>query len=1262
MINITNPMYCLCFLLSFQFDFFLDVPFIKASITDAEYLLMTSVASENVNEEPSFPRGAQWIAEQYKVITENTTTAGVGDITTAISSGGKDSTTPPQSPRRQLLRTLSPSAVDAATTTTPEKEAPTTTNQVVDNRLRIRTVISLGEVELELRQSVEGLPAPLPLARFGVADLYVLYQNTESGAMHVETCIPKVEAQDLRPEVPPEQSLAISSGHKASLLMLQWDASPGMTSQKLGIVLQKPLFVAELSFLLSVTRFVMPTFSFVKSSPIPFATHDILLKNKETFVAVDDAWLSPASRLLADAPGVSYCEYDGTEEHSLVLPSRDHLDELLPLILIGPACTLRLKNVTVVNADSLAACLQLAPGARLLAQPSDGVKLVEWKDGYSFKGSHGPAIPSAAVGGGGSGAAAGAGVSTSAGQGSLPTSPGSPSAAIPDRSLNISVNAVGVGLQLMQIDQAGQNGGGSGVGAAVGGASRSASVSLETAGITTGISRTGSQHHSASDLISPSSLGGDQQGSGIRRVTSVASTAALSQQQQQQQQSRSIRLLTATMDIAAGYESSGLMQKGHVEIQGLRAETRTIANADKILQDVAARDLVKHRKVRGKKESVVLQPCRLVFNFDLRSEVPPGGEVPQVVRTNVDLRASDLKLTVSPVVAELATSLGAGALEPLMQPSPSAPLRAVRQFERVWSIDPDATWQKDSELAVSLAVTGAGGGVTIWRPKTTTGYGITGHVITAGDTNPSFEVMTVAVNSGLVAYPASFKKVWSGGGATVWRPVPPEGYVSVGDVATCGENSSPPELSEVLCLHHSTLVEVPVGECLPLPAVSGSSPAATARATASLPPVDFWCVDNTMGTFIATTSSNSGSERGVESVQGRDLRSPSGLTPAALIAQGAAVAAADLVPISTISGTVTGLSSGSSGVVVATTTPKEEKVNSQLEKQMMVSRLNLTSSPKELFEIFQASRRQKRTEEVRRTLTPAVVDFRRVWSDQGAYSEGEGVTFWRPVAPPGYAALGDCVVRGFHPPSSCLVIREEYSGDVSKTGKLPLIKAPRDYELIWSDGTQKEDARLCFWKPIPHEGYVAMGCVASVGMMPPRKGIKCVRKDAAVTGTVPRLPVWAVRASEKSLPPFSIWSVDDTLGTFVVDPTDSYNSSNSLDKWKLKVSDEAPFTGGEDEVAAAVAAQQAGHGVDVLVNTGCISVLLLDALQVPVVEIETASLEAGVHGPSRQVVQAYLGLRPGMTAFNGSLKHWEPVVEPVDIIFKCDTNLGRKVS
>lgn len=74
--------------------------------------------------------------------------------------------------------------------------------------------------ELELWRHVDGLAEPLPLARFMVGDIYVAFRNTEAGGMAVGVCLPRVEARDLRPEVPVEQSLVISSGHKASFLML----------------------------------------------------------------------------------------------------------------------------------------------------------------------------------------------------------------------------------------------------------------------------------------------------------------------------------------------------------------------------------------------------------------------------------------------------------------------------------------------------------------------------------------------------------------------------------------------------------------------------------------------------------------------------------------------------------------------------------------------------------------------------------------------------------------------------------------------------------------------------------------------------------------------------------------------------------------------------------------------------------------------------------------------------------------------------------
>ena len=51
------------------------------------------------------------------------------------------------------------------------------------------------------------------------------------------------------------------------------------------------------------------------------------------------------------------------------------------------------------------------------------------------------------------------------------------------------------------------------------------------------------------------------------------------------------------------------------------------------------------------------------------------------------------------------------------------------------------------------------------------------------------------MNSGLVTYPTKYKKLGYALGLTIWEPVPPEQYVSLGHVATTGEDE--PSVKEV---------------------------------------------------------------------------------------------------------------------------------------------------------------------------------------------------------------------------------------------------------------------------------------------------------------------------------------------------------------------------------------------------------------------------------------------------------------------------------
>lgn len=77
----------------------------------------------------------------------------------------------------------------------------------------------------------------------------------------------------------------------------------------------------------------------------------------------------------------------------------------------------------------------------------------------------------------------------------------------------------------------------------------------------------------------------------------------------------------------------------------------------------------------------------------------------------------------------------------------------------------------------------------------------------------------------------------------------------------------------------------------------------------------------------------------------------------------------------------------------------------------------------------------------------STVQFERIWWDKHAkHPSITKVSFWRAIAPPGYAALGDCMVAGaYHPPAAALVVREDTSDEGS-----PLLKQPLKFVLVRS--------------------------------------------------------------------------------------------------------------------------------------------------------------------------------------------------------------------
>jgi vacuolar protein sorting-associated protein 13A/C len=73
----------------------------------------------------------------------------------------------------------------------------------------------------------------------------------------------------------------------------------------------------------------------------------------------------------------------------------------------------------------------------------------------------------------------------------------------------------------------------------------------------------------------------------------------------------------------------------------------------------------------------------------------------------------------------------------------------------------------------------------------------------------------------------------------------------------------------------------------------------------------------------------------------------------------------------------------------------------------------------------------------------STVEFARIWWDKHAkHPSMTKVSFWRPLPPPGYVILGDCMVPGMYcPPQTVLVVRDTDPSEVVE-GRPPLLARP----------------------------------------------------------------------------------------------------------------------------------------------------------------------------------------------------------------------------
>ena len=100
---------------------------------------------------------------------------------------------------------------------------------------------------------------------------------------------------------------------------------------------------------------------------------------------------------------------------------------------------------------------------------------------------------------------------------------------------------------------------------------------------------------------------------------------------------------------------------------------------------------------------------------------------------------------------------------------------------------------------------------SIWRPVVPAGYVSIGDVAHASHDKPGFATLVIRDDPDALRPPVGYEQIWNDKGTlgandvTIWNPIPPLGYACLGSVATPGYDT-PPSTAQVRCVHQRYLV------------------------------------------------------------------------------------------------------------------------------------------------------------------------------------------------------------------------------------------------------------------------------------------------------------------------------------------------------------------------------------------------------------------------------------------------------------------------
>lgn len=158
-----------------------------------------------------------------------------------------------------------------------------------------------------------------------------------------------------------------------------------------------------------------------------------------------------------------------------------------------------------------------------------------------------------------------------------------------------------------------------------------------------------------------------------------------------------------------------------------------------------------------------------------------------------------------------------------------------------------------------------------------------------------------------------------------------------------------------------------------------------------------------------------------------------------------------------------------------------------------------------------------------RTITTASFSAR--WNDKGSGASRDG-GFWHPNPQGDMKPLGSVGVPNYSDINGNNTARLYGPGSGANAAGLAPVASPIGYNQIWKDEKSGADKDGSFWRPIPPNGYVALGDVARLGWSPAPSvsEIWCVREDLVKQGSFGSYSIWDDKKSGAKYD-VSIWEV-----------------------------------------------------------------------------------------------------------------------------------------